>query len=110
MKNNHHLSSSCLYALLGAALALAALLAPVSTAIAHEEEKKTWNPEEKWSGSVADFDKKDAANPPAQGGVVFLGSSSFRMWDVERFFPGYKVVNRGFGGSTMPDAVHFAER
>ena len=33
-----------------------------------------------------------------------------RMWDVERSFPDRKVINRGFGGSTMPDAVHFAER
>lgn len=82
------------------------LLAPAS---AHDE-KKTWDPEEKWAKADAEFKKKDAENPPPEGGIVFYGSSSMRMWELDRFFPKRKVINRGFGGSTMPDAVHFAER
>ncbi len=77
---------------------------------AHDEEKKTWDPETKWAGTVAEFAKKDAENPPPEGAVVFYGSSSMRMWELERHFPQRSVVNRGFGGSTTPDAVHFAER
>ena len=85
-------------------------MAAGSSSFAHDEAKKTWDPGVKWAGADAEFKKQDAENPPEQGGIVFLGSSSFRMWDVERFFPDLNVINRGFGGSTMPDAVHFAER
>ncbi len=81
-----------------------------SLSFAHDEAKKTWDPEIKWADADAEFKKKDAENPPGEGSIVFFGSSSFRMWDVERFFPDLNVINRGFGGSTMPDAIHFAER
>jgi lysophospholipase L1-like esterase len=91
------------------ALILLTAALPLVTLSAHDE-KKTWDPEEKWAKADAEFQKKDAENPPPEGAVVFYGSSSMRMWDVERFFPKRKVINRGFGGSTMPDAVHFAER
>ena len=90
-------------------LILLTAVLPLPTVSAHDE-KKTWDPEEKWAKADAEFQQKDAENPPPKGGIVFYGSSSMRMWDVERFFPGRKVINRGFGGSTMPDAVHFAER
>lgn len=75
-----------------------------------DEEKTIWDPETKWAGAVAEFAKKDAENPPPEGAVVFYGSSSMRMWELERHFSKRTVVNRGFGGSTTPDAVHFAER
>lgn len=42
--------------------------------------------------------------------IVFTGSSSIRMWtDLEKDFKGKNVVNRGFGGSTMRDLLHFAD-
>ena len=38
--------------------------------------------------------------------LVFTGSSSIRLWDdIEQAFPGYQVVNSGFGGSTMEDLL-----
>jgi lysophospholipase L1-like esterase len=46
-------------------------------------------------------DKKD----PAVGGVVFVGSSSIRLWDLPKYFPGVPALNRGFGGSVIPDSV-----
>jgi len=85
-------------------------IAATGLSFAHDDDKKTWDPEVKWASADAAFKKKDAENLPKPGGIVFLGSSSFRMWDVERSFPDLNVINRGFGGSTMPDAVHFAER
>ncbi len=48
----------------------------------------------------------DRESPPAPGGVLFVGSSSIRMWDtLARDFPGVPVVRRGFGGSAMADVV-----
>lgn len=43
--------------------------------------------------------------------VLFVGSSSIRMWDsLEADMAPLPVVNRGFGGSQMFHLVHFAER
>lgn len=42
---------------------------------------------------------------------MFVGSSSIRMWQtLEADFPGLPVLNRGFGGSELSDAVQFADR
>ena len=38
-----------------------------------------------------------------------MGSSSFTKWtDVQDYFPGYTIINRGFGGSTLPDVIRYA--
>jgi lysophospholipase L1-like esterase len=57
------------------------------------------------------FEAADRAAPPAPGGVVFVGSSSFRLWpNVAADFPGVPVLNRGFGGSTLPEVNHYVPR
>lgn len=41
---------------------------------------------------------------------MFIGSSSFTKWtDVQDYFPEYKIINRGFGGSTLVDAIRYAD-
>src|SRR6478672_10662870 len=58
---------------------------------------------------IQNFQKQDAAKPPAQHAILFVGSSSFTKWtDVSDYFPGYNIINRGFGGSTLPDVIRFA--
>jgi lysophospholipase L1-like esterase len=56
------------------------------------------------------FEKQDQEHPPQPGGVVFVGSSSIRLWKLDEEFPGKGYVNRGFGGSEMADSVHFFDR
>jgi lysophospholipase L1-like esterase len=50
-----------------------------------------------------------AADRPEQGGIVFTGSSSVRLWtNLKQDFPDLPVLNRGFGGSVANDlSVHF---
>src|SRR5262249_663467 len=36
--------------------------------------------------------------------------SSIRLWNLPASFPGMDVINRGFGGSQLADAVYFASR
>ena len=56
------------------------------------------------------FRQMDKENPPKSGSVIFVGSSSFRMWDeLESTFSKYNAVNRGFGGSTFKEAIMYAE-
>jgi len=57
--------------------------------------------------AFAEWDSKNAV--PAEP-VLFIGSSSIRLWRTHESFPDLPVVNRGFGGSQISDAIHFADR
>lgn len=58
---------------------------------------------------IQNFKKEDSINPPPQHAILFVGSSSFRKWtDVQSYFPGYTIINRGFGGSSLPDVIRYA--
>lgn len=87
-------------------LALLGLVAaPAGTARAASPGFDTWEPE------IRRFEQADSVAAPAQGAVVFTGSSSIRMWQtLSADFSGMTVINRGFGGSEIVDATHFAER
>ena len=64
-----------------------------------------------WEREIAAFVASDRTNPPPQGGIVFVGSSSIRLWtNLVADFPSLPVVNRGFGGSQLADSVRFAEQ
>lgn len=57
------------------------------------------------------FMKSDSINMPAPGSILFVGSSSFTQWkDVQAYFPGFPIINRGFGGSSLPDVIYYAEQ
>ncbi|RSZ44996.1 GDSL family lipase [Variovorax beijingensis] len=64
----------------------------------------------RWHNELAAFFRADQQQFPAPGGVVFVGSSTVRMWKSLaqdfRQVPG--IVNRGFGGSTLGDCSLFA--
>lgn len=54
------------------------------------------------------FKKQDSTNFPPANANLFIGSSSFTKWkDVQDYFPGYKIINRGFGGSTLLDVIRY---
>jgi len=56
------------------------------------------------------FKKKDSLNLPAKGGILFIGSSSFTKWtELENVFKSYSAINRGFGGSTLFDAISYVK-
>lgn len=60
-----------------------------------------------WNDIVA-FKKKDSIQKPAANSILFVGSSSFQKWqDVNNYFPDYKIINRGFGGSTLEDVIRY---
>ncbi len=58
---------------------------------------------------IQNFKKQDSIQHPAQHAILFIGSSSFTKWtDVQSYFPTYTIINRGFGGSTLPDVIRYA--
>ena len=65
----------------------------------------------RWETDIGAFEASDKTNPPPQNAILFIGSSSIRMWtDIEKAFPAHKVFRRGFGGSELSDSVAFADR
>jgi len=57
---------------------------------------------------IVSFKKKDSVQMPPANAILFVGSSSFTKWkDVSDYFPGYTIINRGFGGSSLPDVIRY---
>jgi lysophospholipase L1-like esterase len=65
-----------------------------------------------WEQTAAVFDAADREHAPPPGGVLFVGSSSIRLWNsLQKDFAALPVViNRGFGGSKLSDCVHHLDR
>ena len=60
---------------------------------------------EKWKDAIAKLDTQEAP----KHGIVFVGSSSIRMWDIKKSFPDRVAINRGFGGSIIADSIHYLD-
>ena len=55
------------------------------------------------------FLKQDSIEFPPENAILLVGSSSFTNWkDVQEYFPEHKIINRGFGGSSLPDVIRYA--
>ncbi|GAA4328810.1 SGNH/GDSL hydrolase family protein [Variovorax defluvii] len=94
-------------------LLLAALGAPAQTSHAGLDAPPSpayLAAQARWRAELAAFDAADRQQWPSEGGVVFVGSSTIRLWTrLAQAFPQLPVViNRGFGGSTMADCSYFA--
>ena len=57
---------------------------------------------------IQSFKKEDSVRFPPSNAILFIGSSSFTNWrDVQAYFPGRTIINRGFGGSSLPDVIRY---
>jgi lysophospholipase L1-like esterase len=65
---------------------------------------------ERFDTEIRAFEAWDQQNSSPPGAVLFVGSSSIRMWQTAESFPKVPAINRGFGGSHVSDVNHFAER
>ncbi|MBC7888154.1 MAG: G-D-S-L family lipolytic protein [Ferruginibacter sp.] len=58
---------------------------------------------------IQNFKKQDNKSFPSKKAILFIGSSSFTRWeDMQDYFPAHKIINRGFGGSSLPDVIRYA--
>ena len=64
----------------------------------------------RFAEQIESFAQWDARNAVPAEPLLFVGSSSIRMWRTRESFPELPVINRGFGGSHISDVLHFAER
>ncbi len=83
------------------------LLAGVCIAFAQSDEASQ---QSRWEKDIAAFEAWDSKNAWPRDGVLFVGSSSIRMWPTADCFADLPVINRGFGGSQTIDTVQFSDR
>ncbi len=87
-------------------IATMAVDTPVAPAevVLREEEKV-------FEADIQGFEEMEMASPTPEGGILFTGSSSVRLWKTlaEDMAP-LPVTNRGFGGSTLRQVHHYADR
>lgn len=68
------------------------------------------HPSAHWEPQIQAFEQRDKETPPPRDAVLFVGSSSIRLWNLATSFPDMKAINRGFGGSFLSDSAYFARR
>ncbi|WP_170065538.1 GDSL-type esterase/lipase family protein [Abditibacterium utsteinense] len=64
-----------------------------------------------YASEINEFWEADKKQMPPVGAVLFMGSSSIRIWDtLARDFAEIPVINRGFGGSFIEESTRYADR
>ena len=69
------------------------------------------NPSARFEPEIKAFEAADKKSPPPEHAILFVGASGIKLWKtLEKDFPDHRVINRGFGGSQIADAIYFADR
>ena len=80
------------------------LLLCISYLSINAQEKPFWS-------EINAFVKQDSINKPKDGIILFVGSSSFRLWtDLKKDFNNETIVNRAFGGSKLIDIIRYKDQ
>lgn len=56
------------------------------------------------------YEAEAKEHPPPEGAVLFAGSATIAGWDLERWFPNFTTIKRGFGGSMIDENTTLAPR
>jgi len=65
---------------------------------------------EHWEKDIIKLEATAKATPHPKGALLFVGSSSIRLWDLKTSFPKQTTINHGFGGSELEDSLFYADR
>lgn len=97
-------------------LSLSAGASPAEPAVAPSEIAPTPEPRPPdaathFEDQIRAFEAMDRKKMPPRDAILFVGSSSIRRWKtLAQDFPGIPVINRGFGGSIIPESTLHAPR
>ena len=86
---------------------LAGLLLIFVGSLTGQADEKT---PDRWEKDIVDIERRINQGKSPKEAVLFVGSSSIRLWNLEESFPSLKVLNHGFGGSYLSESVHFFDR
>lgn len=79
-------------------------------ALAQPPQKPNADPSFPFSREIERFAKANVAGPVTRDAILFIGSSSIRLWDVAHSFDDRDTINRGFGGATTAHVLHYYKR
>ena len=69
------------------------------------------NDSTRWETEIRKLEAAEPVRNMANDGILFIGSSSIRMWkSLAADFTGLNVLGRGFGGSQIVDSTVFLKR
>ncbi len=67
--------------------------------------------EKRWANAIAELEALDRTETHPDDAILFLGSSSVRLWDdIASDMGPYHPIRRGYGGARFTDTAVFAER
>lgn len=67
------------------------------------QNKPFWN-------EIQAFKQQDSIQEPKDGMILFIGSSSFRLWKTaQKDFNNETILNRAFGGATLLDVINYQD-
>lgn len=65
----------------------------------------------RWEGDIAKLEAKDKTESHPDDSILFVGSSSIRLWsDIMEDMAPYHPIQRGYGGAKWSDVAVFVER
>lgn len=71
----------------------------------YQEASKVWEKE------IQQLEAKDKAETDPQNAILFVGSSSIRLWkNIKTDMQPYPIIQRGYGGSKFSDNIFYVER
>ena len=73
--------------------------------------KKYKNTASVFEKEILNLEKLDSIKQATKEDLLFIGSSSVRLWDeIKRDMSPYNAIKRGYGGAHYYDLIHFIER
>lgn len=63
-----------------------------------------------WGTEIYAYQQWDKRNSFPKNAVLFVGSSSTKLWDTTSYFPEWKVINRGFGGADIKAVNYYFDK
>lgn len=87
------------------------LFALLLLAVSCTAPKKTVPTNPQWEKDISAFEQLDKKEKYADNALLFVGSSSIRLWStLQEDMAPYPFIQRGFGGSRTPDVVQYLKR
>ena len=66
---------------------------------------------QQWEPDIQRFEALDRTETYPDSSLLFIGSSSIRLWEtMDRDLAPYPVIRRGYGGAKLSDVAWYAER
>ena len=66
---------------------------------------------DRWENDIKFLESKDKDEACIDDCILFIGSSSIRLWEeIKSDMSPYKVIKRGYGGAHFYDLIHYTKR